>query len=73
MLSLILLNLIVAIFTDVYADLKETKVAEDYRTLNEVCLAVEYFKVQVTLYRNYDDLEGKAHLIWSEYQREIND
>mgnify|MGYP001219439685 CR=1 FL=1 len=43
MLSVVLFNLIVAIFTDTYGDLKETKKAEDIRMLNEVIMDVEYF------------------------------
>jgi hypothetical protein len=43
MISIVLFNLIVAIFTDTYGDLKEDKAAEDIRMLNEVVMDVEYF------------------------------
>jgi len=43
MLSVVLFNLIVAIFTDTFYELKETKKAEDIRMLNEVIMDVEYF------------------------------
>jgi len=43
MISVVLFNLIVSIFTDTYGDLKEDKAAEDIRMLNEVVMDVEYF------------------------------
>lgn len=42
-ISVVLFNLIVSIFTDTYGDLKEDQAAEDIRMLNEVVMDVEYF------------------------------
>jgi len=66
-LSLMLFNLIVAIFTDVYGDLKETKVAEDLRTLNEVLMDVEYVVSYLTCKSRWlMKGQGRAHLLWAE-------
>jgi len=70
--TLILFNLIVAIFTDVYADLKQIKLAEDLRTLNEVLMDVEYFVSTITCRKRYNE-PCRAHLAYAEYQHQVRD
>lgn len=51
--AMVLFNLIVSIFTDVYGTIKENKEAYDMEVLNEVTMDVENFCYILLFYRRF--------------------
>ena len=66
-IAMVLVNLTVSIFTDVYGTIKENSEAFDVEVLNEVTMDVEVFSYWAHFWRssykkyenNFDDLDNK--------------